>query len=145
MRVIYRIALATFIGFVLTVAIASHSIAQQQQLIGTWLLVSEITEFPDGKRLEGFGGNRRAFSYSTARVIIRHNSRALRVLNSRPLDFKERPRRTREYPRDRWLISARIRPMRRVQPSLFMWSAARSRIGMTRIKNGRSSSSRATT
>ena len=59
MRVIYRIALATFIGFVLTVAIASHSIAQQQQLIGTWLLVSEITEFPDGKRLEGFGGNQK--------------------------------------------------------------------------------------
>ena len=41
---------------------------------------------------------RRAFSYSTTRVIIRHNSRALRVLNSRPLDFKERPRRTRAYP-----------------------------------------------
>jgi hypothetical protein len=54
MTVIYRIALATFMGFALTVAIASHSIAQQQQLIGTWLLVSEITEFPDGKRLEGF-------------------------------------------------------------------------------------------
>ena len=53
MRVIYRIALATFTGFALTVAIASHSIAQQQQLIGTWLLVSEITEFPDGKRLVG--------------------------------------------------------------------------------------------
>jgi len=46
-------------GFALTVAIASHSIAQQQQLIGTWLLVSEITEFPDGKRLEGFGGNQK--------------------------------------------------------------------------------------
>ena len=57
MTVIYRIALATFMGFALTVAITSHSIAQQQQLIGTWLLVSEITEFPDGKRLEGFGGN----------------------------------------------------------------------------------------
>jgi len=59
MTVIYRIALATFMGFALTVAIASHSIAQQQQLIGTWLLVSEITEFPDGKRLEGFGGNQK--------------------------------------------------------------------------------------
>src|SRR6516162_3850375 len=46
-------------GFALTVAIASYSIAQQQQLIGTWLLVSEITEFPDGKRLEGFGGNQK--------------------------------------------------------------------------------------
>ena len=52
MTVIYRIALATFMGFALTVVIASHSIAQQQQLIGTWLLVSEITEFPDGKRLD---------------------------------------------------------------------------------------------
>ena len=51
MTVIYRIALATFVGFALTVAVASHSIAQPQQLIGTWLLVSEITEFPDGKRL----------------------------------------------------------------------------------------------
>src|SRR5258706_12611316 len=59
MTVIYRIALATFMGFALTVAIASYSIAQQQQLIGTWLLVSEITEFPDGKRLEGFGGNQK--------------------------------------------------------------------------------------
>ena len=59
MTVIYRIALATFVGFALTVAIASHSTAQQQQLIGTWLLVSEITEFPDGKRLEGFGGNQK--------------------------------------------------------------------------------------
>src|SRR5258706_14190988 len=59
MTVIYRIALATFMGFALTVAIASHSIAQQQQLIGTWLLVSEITEFPDGKRLEGFGGSQK--------------------------------------------------------------------------------------
>jgi len=59
MRVIHRIALATFMGFALTVAIASYSIAQQQQLIGTWLLVSEITEFPDGKRLEGFGGNQK--------------------------------------------------------------------------------------
>ena len=59
MTVIYRIALATFMGFALTVAIASHSIAQQQQLIGTWLLGSEITEFPDGKRLEGFGGNQK--------------------------------------------------------------------------------------
>jgi hypothetical protein len=59
MTVIYRIALATFMGFALTVTIASYSIAQQQQLIGTWLLVSEITEFPDGKRLEGFGGNQK--------------------------------------------------------------------------------------
>ena len=59
MTVIYKIALATFMGFALTVAIASHGIAQQQQLIGTWLLVSEITEFPDGKRLEGFGGNQK--------------------------------------------------------------------------------------
>src|SRR6516164_9576868 len=59
MTVIYRIALATFMGVALTVAIASHSVAQQQQLIGTWLLVSEITEFPDGKRLEGFGGNQK--------------------------------------------------------------------------------------
>ena len=59
MTVIYRIALATFMGFALAVAIASHSIAQHQQLIGTWLLVSEITEFPDGKRLEGFGGNQK--------------------------------------------------------------------------------------
>ena len=57
--VIYRIALATYMGFALTVAIASHSIAQQRQLIGTWLLVSEITEFPNGKRLEGFGGNQK--------------------------------------------------------------------------------------
>ena len=145
MRVTHRIALATFMGFALTVVIASHSIAQQQQLIGTWLLVSEITEFPDGKRLEGFGGNQKGILMFDRTVIIRHNSRALRVLNSRPLDFKERPRRTRAYPRGRWLISARIRSMRRVQPSLFMWSAARSRIGMTRIKNGRLSSSRATT
>jgi len=64
MTVIYRIALATFMGVALTVAIASHSVAQQQQLIGTWLLVSEITEFPDGKRLEGFGGNQNGrFAY----------------------------------------------------------------------------------
>jgi hypothetical protein len=35
MTVIYRIALATFVGFALTVAVATHSIAQQQQLIGT--------------------------------------------------------------------------------------------------------------
>jgi hypothetical protein len=59
MRVICRIALAAFIGFVLTVAIASHGTAQHQQLVGTWLLVSEITVFPDGKRLEGFGGNQK--------------------------------------------------------------------------------------
>src|SRR5262249_60951966 len=59
MRVICSIALAAFIDFVLTVAVASHATAQQQQLIGTWLLVSEITVFPDGKRLEGFGGNQK--------------------------------------------------------------------------------------
>ncbi|MBV9112811.1 MAG: lipocalin-like domain-containing protein [Hyphomicrobiales bacterium] len=59
MTVIHRIALATFISFALSVAMASHSIAQQQQLIGTWLLVSEITEFPDGRRLEGFGGEQK--------------------------------------------------------------------------------------
>ena len=115
MTVIYRIALATFVGFALTVAIASHSTAQQQQLIGTWLLVSEITEFPDGKRLEGFGGNQKGMLIFDRTVIIRHNSRALRVLNLRPIDFKERPRRTRAYPRGRWLISAHIRSMRRVQ------------------------------
>ena len=59
MRVICRIALAAFIGFVLTVAVASHATAQHKQLVGTWLLVSEITVFPDGKRLEGFGGNQK--------------------------------------------------------------------------------------
>ena len=120
-------------GFVLTVAIASHGHRATQQLVGTWLFISEITVFPDGKRLEGFGGDQKGI-ISTARVIIRHNSRALRALNSRPLAFKERPRRTRAYPRGRWLISARIRSMRRVQPSLIMWNAARSRTGMTRIK-----------
>ena len=46
MRVIYRIALATFTGLALTVAIASHSIAQQQQLIGTWLLVRKSLSSP---------------------------------------------------------------------------------------------------
>jgi hypothetical protein len=59
MRVICRIALAAFIGLVLTLAIASRGAAQHQQLVGTWLLVSEITLFPDGKRLEGFGGNQK--------------------------------------------------------------------------------------
>jgi hypothetical protein len=46
-------------GFVLTVAVASHGNAQHQQLVGTWLLVSEITVVPDGKRFEGFGGNQK--------------------------------------------------------------------------------------
>jgi hypothetical protein len=59
MRVICRIALGAFIGLVLTVVIASHGAAQHQQLAGTWLLVSEITVFSDGKRLEGFGGNQK--------------------------------------------------------------------------------------
>lgn len=59
MRVICRIVLAAFIGFVLTVAIASPGTAQHLQLVGTWLLVSEITVFPDGKRLGGFGGNQK--------------------------------------------------------------------------------------
>ena len=59
MRVICRIALAALMGFVLTVAVASHATAQQPPLVGTWLLVSEITVFPDGNRLEGFGGNQK--------------------------------------------------------------------------------------
>src|SRR3974377_378719 len=59
MRVICRTALAAFTGFVLTAAVASQATAQHQQLVGTWLLVSEITVFPDGKQLEGFGGNQK--------------------------------------------------------------------------------------
>src|SRR3974390_619413 len=59
MGAIRRITPAAFIGFALTVAVASHGTAQQQRLASTWLLVSEITVFPDGKRLEGFGGNQK--------------------------------------------------------------------------------------
>jgi hypothetical protein len=65
MRAIYRMALTAFTGLVLAVALASNGIAQQQtksvkgQLVGTWLLVSEITTFPDGRRVEGFGGNQK--------------------------------------------------------------------------------------
>ena len=52
MRAIYRIALTAFTGLVLAVALANNGIAQQQtksakeQLVGTWLLVSEITYVP---------------------------------------------------------------------------------------------------
>jgi hypothetical protein len=64
MKAIHRILLTAFMGFVLTGAFSSHGIAQQagnaeQQLVGTWLLVSEITTFPDGRRFEGFGGNQK--------------------------------------------------------------------------------------
>src|SRR5258705_9015385 len=82
MTVIYRIALATFMGFVLTVAIASHSIAQQQPLIGTWLLVSEITEFPDGKRLEGFGGNQKGSARRRGSLGIVAHSLSCRTASS---------------------------------------------------------------
>ena len=65
MRVIYRIALMAFIGLALALDLSSRGNAQQQtenvkqQLVGTWLLVSEITIFPDGRRVEGFGGNQK--------------------------------------------------------------------------------------
>ena len=59
MRATCTIARVAFIGFVLTVAVASQGSAQHQQLAGTWLLVSEITVVPDGKRFEGFGGNQK--------------------------------------------------------------------------------------
>jgi len=62
-RAIYRIALTAFIGLALGVGLATHGIAQtanaKQQLVGTWLLVSEVTTFSDGKRVEGFGGNQK--------------------------------------------------------------------------------------
>jgi len=56
-------ALAAFLGFALTVGMASHVIAQQQtksvmqQLVGTWQLVYAITTLSDGTKREGFGGN----------------------------------------------------------------------------------------
>ena len=65
MQAIYRMALMAFTGLVLAVTLASNGIAQQQtksvkeQLVGTWLLVSELTTFPDGRRVEGFGGNQK--------------------------------------------------------------------------------------
>lgn len=63
MRAFYRIALAAFIGLALTVGMASHGIAQQQtnsveqQLVGTWFLVSDVATRPDGTPLEPFGDN----------------------------------------------------------------------------------------
>ncbi len=63
MRAIYRMALAAFMGLALTVGIASHGIAQQQaesvkqQLVGTWLLVSDVATRPDGTPFEPFGDN----------------------------------------------------------------------------------------
>ena len=145
MTVIYRIALATFMGFALTVAIASHSIAQQQQLIGTWLLVSEITEFPDGKRLEGFGGNQKGIL-----IFDRTGHYSSQLTGASRIKFAST--RLQGTPEENKGVSAgslahfgRYSVDAAVQPSRFMWSAARSRIGMTRIKNGRSSSSRATT
>jgi hypothetical protein len=56
-------ALTAVVGFVLTVGMASHGNAQQptrsvgQQLVGTWLFVSEVATRPDGTRYEPFGGN----------------------------------------------------------------------------------------
>ena len=63
MRAICGMALTAVMGFVLTVGIASHVNAQQptrsvgQQLVGTWLCVSNVTTRPDGTRYEAFGGN----------------------------------------------------------------------------------------
>ena len=63
MKAICRMALAPFLGFALTVGIANHGIAQQQaesvkqQLLGTWLLVSDVATRADGTRFEPFGAN----------------------------------------------------------------------------------------
>ncbi len=63
MKAICRMALAAFMGLALTVGMASHGIAQhqtksvKQQLVGTWLLVSDVATRPDGTRFEPFGDN----------------------------------------------------------------------------------------
>lgn len=63
MRAFFRISLAAFMGLALTVGMASHGIAQQQtksveqQLVGTWFLVSDVATRADGTPFEPFGDN----------------------------------------------------------------------------------------
>ena len=90
MRAFYRIALAASIGLTLTVGMASHGIAQQQtnsveqQLVGTWLLVSDVATRPDGTRFEPFGGNTKGILMfdRTGRFSIQYSGDARRKVAS---------------------------------------------------------------
>jgi len=65
MRIGYKLLSAGLLGLALIAANIDQGNAQpqtpgvDQKLVGTWLLVSEITTFPDGRKLEGFGGNQK--------------------------------------------------------------------------------------
>jgi hypothetical protein len=65
MRIGYKLLPAGLLGLALIAANIDQGNAQpqtpgvDQKLVGTWLLVSEITTFPDGRKLEGFGGNQK--------------------------------------------------------------------------------------
>jgi Lipocalin-like domain len=65
MRIGYKLLSAGLLGLALITANIDQGNAQpqtpgvDQKLVGTWLLVSEITTFPDGRKLEGFGGNQK--------------------------------------------------------------------------------------
>jgi hypothetical protein len=58
-----KTALTAAITFALAAGFTSHAVAQQhtrsvkQQLVGTWVIVSNANTTPDGKPYEAFGGN----------------------------------------------------------------------------------------
>lgn len=90
MKAIYRMALAAFMGLALTVGMASPGIAQQrtdsvkQQLVGTWLLVSDVAKRPDGTEFEPFGGNTKGILMfdRTGRFSIQYSGDARRKVAS---------------------------------------------------------------
>ena len=140
MRAFYRIALAAFIGLALTVGMASHGIAQQQtnsveqQLVGTWFLVSDVATRPDGTPFEPFGDNPKGILMfdRMGHFSIQYSGDARRKVASNDR-LRGTPEEDKANAKGRRLITAHIPWTRRAAPSLFMWSAARFPTGITRI------------